>query len=337
MQDVSRLLSLSFGKNPCPSLTSFLTGNNDDHHHHTTTTNTPAAVHGNLDSSLALSGGKKGICFVLTDKHGNHDNNAEKVTKLNPHWNYSWSVHSWKDQPETIEFLHMIWGGAKTLKEMQTRIDTHIVPAIQAGSCKRLLCFNEPDKKEQSNMTVDRVLEFWPILEALNIPLCSPSCANPLGCTKADDSCQGVQGTWMKEFTTKLDKRGYRCDYIGVHWYGNPNAAEFKKRMKDIFEAYGSKRPLLITEFAVADWQAMRKSPKDNRHTRKAVLDFMKKVLPWMEQQDWIAGYAWFPFAHDSAQGTCSALFDAKGKLTALGRYYKSVSASKPWGNQEAE
>ncbi len=60
----------------------------------------------------------------------------------------------------------------------------------------------------------------------------------------------------------------------------------------------------------------------------------MKEVLPWMEQQDWIAGYAWFPFSVDSPQGTSSALFDQNGKLTACGRYYTSVTPEHPYGDQ---
>ena len=75
----------------------------------------------------------------------------------------------------------MIWGGAKTRQDMQDRLDRIVVPQIQNGACQRVLCFNEPDKKEQSHMTVDRVMEFWPLLQALDVPLCSPACANPVG------------------------------------------------------------------------------------------------------------------------------------------------------------
>jgi Glycosyl hydrolase catalytic core len=54
-----------------------------------------------------------------------------------------------------------------------------------------------------------------------------------------------------------------------------------------------------------------------------------------LEAQDWIVGYAWFSFDIDSPAGTCSALFDKNGELTACGRYYASVSPSAPMGDQD--
>jgi hypothetical protein len=60
-------------------------------------------------------------------------------------------------------------------------------------------------------------------------------------------------------------------------------------------------------------------------------------LLPWMERQDWILGYAWFPFEIDSPQGTSSALFDSENRLTALGRYYRSVTPENPDGDLSIE
>jgi hypothetical protein len=89
---------------------------------------------------------------------------------------------------------------------------------------------------------------------------------------------------------------------------------------------------LLITEFAPADWKAA--TVQGNRHSPAKVLAFMKEVLPWMEAQDWIAGYAWFSFYIDAKQGTSSALFDKDGNLTACGKYYKSITPKNPSGDQ---
>lgn len=139
----------------------------------------------------------------------------------------------------------------------------------------------------------------------------------------------------MGDFMREADKRGYRVDYIGVHCYGGTHAAQFKERMRMIHERYGN-RPLLVTEFAVADWQTGGDIHK-NRHTPAAVLAFMKDVIPWMEQQEWIAGYAWFSFRIDSPEGTSSALFDASGNLTACGRYYRSVTRDHPKGDQSIQ
>ena len=86
-----------------------------------------------------------------------------------------------------------------------------------------------------------------------------------------------------------MDGNKLRVDAIGVHHYGGPNFAGFKAKMKTIHDKFH--RPLIITEMAVVDWTAKDKTPADNKHTPEAVLRFMKQVLPWMEEQDWILGY----------------------------------------------
>jgi len=283
-----------------------------------------------LPASLRLPG-KKGICFTLRGKgdKGGWDKNVPKIKATRSYWNYSWGSNRVDAQPEDMEFIPMTWGAwgmdgfAKTLSK-------DVVPQIQPGQAKRLLGFNEPDKKEQANMPYTEALKYWPLLEKLGIPLCSPACANPL--SDVDDSTQGVRGTWMRDFMREADKRKYRMDYIGVHWYGGTSPRSFKERMIEVYEAYG-RRPLLISEFAVADWGA--KTVSANSHSREAVLAFMKEVLPWMEKQNWIAGYAWFSFGIEEAVGTSSTLFDREGNLTALGRFYQSVTNENPNGDQD--
>ena len=283
-----------------------------------------------LPAKLQLPG-KKGICFTLRKKgeKGSWVDNIPRINATRSYWNYSWGSSRVDAQPENIEFIPMTWGAwgkdgfAKTLQR-------DVVPQIQSGKAKRLLGFNEPDKKEQANMPYTEALKYWPMLEQLGIPLCSPACANPL--SDVDDSTQGVRGTWMRDFMREADKRNYRMDYIGVHWYGGTSPRSFKERMIEVYEAYG-RRPLLISEFAVADWGA--KSIEQNSHSKESVLKFMKDVLPWMEKQNWIAGYAWFSFGINEAVGTSSTLFDRDGNLTTLGRFYQSVTKENPEGNQD--
>ena len=284
-----------------------------------------------LKASLRLPG-KKGACFSLrkpgSPRGGTWDTNMPRVKALNASWNYSWGAEIVPVQPKDLEFLPMAWG-AWSEDGLRKSLEKHVVPQIKSGRVKRFLGFNEPDKREQANMKYQDALKYWPILESLNVPLCSPACANPEGVD--DDSIQGVKGTWMRDFMREAEKRNYRVDYTGVHWYGGTGALSFKNKMVRIYEKYG-RRPLLITEFSPADWGARKVS--DNDHSPEAVLEFMKDVLPWMEKQDWIAGYAWFSFEQHEAVGTSSALFDKDGKLTVLGRYYASVTPSNPDGDQ---
>jgi hypothetical protein len=287
---------------------------------------------------LALPG-KRGACFTLRDpaksKIGTWKENLPKLAKLQPYWNYSWGADWVPAQTNfiTSEFMPMIWGKPESAERLREIFAEKVVPHIKDGTVKRVMGFNEPDKKDQSNIPFMDAIELWPEFMKLGVPLVSPACANPIGIR--DESAQNVPGTWMRDFMKEADRRGYRVDYIGAHWYGGTSVKDFKSRMRKTYEMYG-KRPLLITEFASADWKTGG-DIKKHRHTPAAVLKFMKEVLPWMEEQDWIAGYAWFSFKIDAPEGTSSALFDEASNLTACGRYYRSVTRENPNGDQTIE
>jgi hypothetical protein len=266
--------------------------------------------------------GKRGICFTLRDegRKGSWLENLPKVIAMNPYWNYSWGSKRIAAQPENIEFVPMIWG-AWGNEGLERKITEDILPQIESGQAKRLLGFNEPDFEKQSNLSVDEVISYWPILAKVDLPLASPSVGH-------------ATRPWMVEFMQKTEESCLRMEYIAVHWYGGANAAAFKNKMREAYTLYGSWRPMLITEFAVADWDAT--TPEENRYSTARVLVFMKDVLPWMEEpeQDWIAGYSWFSFDASIPAGTSSALFDDDGNVTTLGRYYASVTTDNPTGNQ---
>jgi hypothetical protein len=297
-------------------------------------------------ASLRLPG-KKGIGYSLplTDnRKGTPQENdalrkdhARRTAALRVSWNYTWNMHRVAEQPEGIEFVPMVFGGIPMKSPdaprlLAEQLAKEVAPHVRAGQVKRLLGPNEPDRKEHGALTVAQALAIWPAMEALGIPLCSPSCANTEGTDATDEANQGTGGNWMPTFMREADRLGLRIDYIGVHGYPGPNAEAFKRKLRKIHEKYG-RRPLLITEFAIADWKTGGDIRK-HHYTPAQVLAFMKEILPWMERQDWILGYAWFPFKIDSPTGTSSALFDAENNLTALGRYYLSVASESPDGDQ---
>ncbi len=252
---------------------------------------------------------KKGACLTLKEsgQAGSYAENMPKVSSLNVSWNYSWGSKLAPNQLPNVEFVPMTWG-----KFDPTTAYNSLIPEVVSGNFKRILSFNEPDGAEQANMTVEQAIQLWPTLEKLGIPIGSPAAVNPLG-------------EWMDDFMSEVDRLGYRVDYICVHNYGGTNVSSFKSRMTEIYNKW--KKPLILTEFAPADWNA--KTPEENRLTDEAVLNFMKGVLPWMEETEWIYGYAWFPFGQDSAPGCRSALFDKDGNLTKLGKYYAAYDPNK--------
>lgn len=212
----------------------------------------------------------------------------------------------------------MIWN-AFAEHATEKVIQEAILPLYQQGLIKRLLGYNEPDRPEQANMSIWEAAQFWPILESARIPLASPAASTD-------------HAPWMGNWIKKSQESNFRNDYIAIHWYGWPSVNAFKQEMWDYYIQAGGKAPLMITEFAPADWSA--KTVGANQFSRKDVLKFMKQVLPWMEEQEWIAGYAWFPFRASWPPGTCSSLFEEDGTPTKLGEYYASVTSDNPYGDQ---
>ena len=134
---------------------------------------------------------KKGACFTTKDKTW-----STRVSALKVYWHYSWGVDANIAEPDSVRFVPMIWGKWSLEKNLQ-KADS----MAKAGKVTQLLGFNEPDGKEQANLTVDESITYWPQLMNLNIPLGSPACVH------ADND-------WMKGFMAKVAEKGYRVDFI---------------------------------------------------------------------------------------------------------------------------
>jgi Glycosyl hydrolase catalytic core len=194
-----------------------------------------------------------------------------------------------------------------------------IEPQIQSGKSKRMLAFNEPDNTDQSNLSLDKVVEGWAGLATTKAQLGS------IATLYADNA-------YMQSFMDTVSTNCLRLDFITVHWYGGANAASFKTHVTNVYKMYGRKYKLFINEFAPADWTAT--TVAGNKWSQAKVLDFMKEVVPWLESKSFIMAYAWFPFKQDFAAGSSSALFDLQGNLTPLGKYYRTVTTENPSGDR---
>jgi hypothetical protein len=230
-----------------------------------------------------------------------------QLKALNVGWHYNWTA-AWKGREiKGAPFVPMIfknneWTAGSLEKARVARSKMESNP---------LLGFNEPDGKDQANMTVDQALKLWPDLEKTNRRLGSPATVHP-------------DNEWMKAFMKGAEDKGLRVDFICVHWYGQRDADKFIDRIREVHALY--KKPIWITEFAIADWSA--KSLRENKHTPKDVLEFMEEVLPQLEKLEFVERYAWFPAKHGDPKLGHSALFDAQGKLTELGEFYAKFKGS---------
>ncbi|WP_319268463.1 glycosyl hydrolase [uncultured Draconibacterium sp.] len=242
---------------------------------------------------------KKGICLVT--KYSGWES---KIEKINSSWSYSWGHRLQSSQPDGVEFVPMIWGAWSDTISVQKKLD-EIETWVEEGKVTSLLGFNEPDSKNQANMSVESAIAYWPHLMEVNIPIGSP------GCVHADSN-------WMKDFMQEVEKRNYRVDFICVHWYGGANPQSLVNYLKKVYELY--KIPIWITEFAPADWGA--KTIEESKISEEKALIFMKAILPELDKLDFVHRYAWFSANSSNPALGNSALFDSNGNLTALGEYY---------------
>jgi hypothetical protein len=246
---------------------------------------------------------KKGACIALRRA----PERVGQLKALRAGWFYTWGAeHGLEEPPKDMQFVPMIWG-KWGLKDEIPPVITRLIEGRKAGRYECLLGFNEPDNKEQANMTVAEAIERWPKLMKTGLRLGSPGAVQ-------------ATGPWMREFMKEIDKRKYRVDFIAVHWYNPPDAGALLGHVKNIHKLYG--RPIWITEFAAADWKAA--SREKNRYTPAKVAEFMKRVVPQLEKLDYVKGYAWYLASPADKKLGPSALFTKAGKLTKLGKLYAS-------------
>ena len=245
---------------------------------------------------------KKGVAFNLQ-----YENSwQERFEKLKPHWHYSWHWEYRDNYPEGVEFVPMIWGRNNAT---QDKID-YLNNLASLGKIQNVLMFNEPDLVSQSNMSVDEVVSFWPLVEALNVPISSPVTSSPLN-------------DWMRSFMQVAISHNLRVDFVAIHIYHKNNPTKFIELIEEVYQTYG--KPIWITEFAVRDNNATINNP--NIYSENYVITFMENVLNELHELDYVKRYSWFdPNANNEKYPmlqTADIIYE-NNQLTTLGEYYAS-------------
>jgi RNA polymerase sigma factor (sigma-70 family) len=219
-------------------------------------------------------------------------------------WYYTWSTtHSGISGPAKVGFVPMIWGpGAVT--------PTALAQARSAGPY--LLGFNEPDMAAQSNMTVDRALQLWPQLQATGAVLGSPAVAY------GGDTAGG----WLDRFMSGARAKGYRVDFIALHWYGGDFTTtdavnQLRSYVQAVYDRYHL--PIWLTEYALIDFSHGTRFPTGPQQAAFVTASTrMLAGLPYLQR------YAWFALpASDTAPST--GLFRSGPVPTDAGRAYEAA------------
>jgi hypothetical protein len=172
-----------------------------------------------------------------------------------------------------------------------------------------LLGFNEPDAPGAGpipgkGLSTTQALDLWPNLMATGRQLGSP--ATTTGATK-----------WRADFMRGIEQRGYRVDFMCVHWYADfSNPHNLVSYLTSVHKNFG--RPVWLTEF-----DAYGGSLVQNH-------DFAAAVGPLLADLPWLKRVAWFtnrPIA-GGAYANTGLVQAGGGALTTVGTAYKAWPAS---------
>ena len=198
----------------------------------------------------------------------------------------------------------MIWGASDvttaTLDQVKSEGDV-------------LLGFNEPDLGSQANMTVKQALDLWPKLMATGMTLGSPAVA----------SGAATPGGWLDQFMAGAKARGYRVNFITVHWYGGdfstgPAVQQLESYLQAIYDRYHL--PIWITEFALTSYAG----PTPTFPTEAQQAAFLTAAAAMLDGLPYVQRYAWFALPVSAGSGT-TGLFNPGPAVTDVGRAFEAA------------
>ena len=226
-------------------------------------------------------------------------------------WYYDWSHSTYLDfEAAGVDFVPMTWNGGYNANQLRQFLAAH-------PNVKYLLAFNEPNFKDQANMTPSQAAAAWPALEAIadeyNLKLVSPA-PNWCGwCVEEGGTTYNSPYDWLRDFFAACPD--CRVDYIGIHFYMGAMES-VKGSIDQLWEQFH--KPVWLTEFN------MDKNGMGDNGTVDEQRAFMVKMIDWMERDPHVYRYAWF-------LGRGGILTDLvasdKQSLTLLGQVYANMSS----------
>ena len=246
---------------------------------------------------------------------------ANRLRALGVAWYYVWG-------PEPIssgglesgaEFVPMIRDAAQ-LRDAEWALSSQA--ETQAAV---LLGFNEPDRPDQANMTVEEAIAHWPRLAAAAKRLGSPA--------PSKGGALPPQG-WLARFLDAARASNLRVDFIAVHYYAaKHDIAAFRSYLERVYRAYD--RPIWVTEWGLVDpntWKDGRA-----RYDPDGAACFFRSGAAMLDDLDFVERHAWFA-AFDGGDGwhlNTHAIAE-DGSLTPVGRAFVDATATRLPSHQSA-
>jgi RNA polymerase sigma factor (sigma-70 family) len=221
-------------------------------------------------------------------------------------WYYNWgTTPGGITAPASVSYVPMIWGAANVTSATLAQVK-------QEGNT--LLGFNEPDQGGQSNMTVTQALDLWPQLEATGMTLGSP----------AVSAGAATAGGWLDQFMAGAKSRGYRVNFITLHWYGGDFVtADAVQQLQSYVEAVYARYhlPIWVTEFALTNFG----SATPTYPTQAGQAAFLTAATEMLDGLSYVQRYAWFALPTSAGSGT-TGLFNTGPSVTPVGVAFEKAS-----------
>ena len=232
---------------------------------------------------------------------------APALARSGASWYYTWSAAPpGITSPRGVRFVPMI------------RAAANVTPATlgqvrQEG--RYLLGFNEPDMSAQANMSPAQALSLWPQLMATGMRLGSPAVADGAA----------TPGGWLDQFMTGAAARGYRVNFITLHWYGADFAtgaavSQLRGYLQAVYARYH--KPIWLTEFALASYGGTPEFPAAPQQAA-----FLAAAASMLQRLPYVQRYAWFGLQATASDGSMG-LFAAGAVPTTTGRAFEAVDAA---------
>ena len=145
-------------------------------------------------------------------------------------------------------------------------------------------------------------MELWPELERVSDEgtiVSSPVVAIPTVFYDSPDNDYQTVGGWYGKYEQLMAAAEYHDDFTAVHFYFDYPGEYVLDVIDQIHEKTG--KPIWITEWGVGQWSQVQDfdwtgGPDEGNWQRALIVDFVKEIVPMLDQIDYVERYAWFPF-----------------------------------------
>ena len=216
------------------------------------------------------------------------------LAKSGASWYYTWAPgHPGIASPRGVRFVPMIWGaGSVTTATLRRGAARRSLPArLQRAGQRRPV---QHDRAARAGL--------WPRLMATGMKLGSPAVATDAA----------TPGGWLDRFMRRATARGYRVNFIAVHWYGADFAiGAAVQQLKSYLQAIHGRYhlPIWLTEFALIRFGASASFPAPRQQAA-----FVTAAARMLRGLSFVQRYAWFALPATSGDGSAGLFRPRRGR-----------------------